>query len=419
MSFTGRVEPLELDVDRCVALHNHILSIALAAPENSHIHVQQNYFEYWTAHEVAHNGSTESIERTRESLEGDPILEFLERINVVDWGQLSLTPHIRGLPEPGRLLHLCEGFYPFDYGKAIKLYSHHDTVSELEPGLFFDAETNTCTFTEAMFMPTPEDENVWVPLDHAFQRWVDLIEEGKYIVSPEEKGDECEPTGWKFADDAVLRIEETLKEWKNYIELVASKIPGHRASPSSEPLIKQETLDCYRIEGFVGAFLGQARKPDFEFVAPGLTIPSEDFMTEIGPKTRQDLEGFEDSGKYDVELMLFPLHSDHHLGLSLLRFFSDYQDSAALIWPMDPDEKQRMTWAPAEKFFGRWGPEFQHGPCPYLPRHQARLGAILRHWQRLVQDGMWEVDGNGISTSYERLKSPELREKLLLPTLCE
>lgn len=62
---------------------------------------------------------------------------------------------------------------------------------------------------------------------------------------------------------------------------IQDRSPESTTSISDQPgLVDGESLDRFRISGFLRDFFLNARRPDFTYIAPGLQIPSATWLQE-------------------------------------------------------------------------------------------------------------------------------------------
>jgi hypothetical protein len=205
------------------------------------------------------------------------------------------------------------------------------------------------------------------------------------------------------------------------IVAIVARMPSPHPQIENQPLVNHATLRRYNIQGFARQFLGRARTPPFDFVAPGIIIPAPTFLETTGPGIRAQ---HEKDGEYVegltpiVPTILLPLADNEKAGLHLTDDLW-WENTASLILGRSTESGRGSShgW-----MIGSDALLFQHPQCPFGKGHGARLDSILQKWTKMVERGVWEVDGNGISrdgSSLDEYLASEGREELkILDSSC-
>ena len=134
---------------------------------------------------------------------------------------------------------------------------------------------------------------MWQRLETILSAWIEMIERRKVAVVHKDLGDgpdpasgvsldEKEPWGWAAWTQADL--EDTLEAWTDLINAINGRLPEPRPDPlSSMSLFEIDDLRAAHIEegSFAWQFYLKARKPHFQYLAPGLQLPSRDQLLSL------------------------------------------------------------------------------------------------------------------------------------------
>lgn len=234
-----------------------------------------------------------------------------------------------------------------------------------------------------------------------------------------------------------------LKAYDDLLSTIQARCPG--STISDEPgLVDSETLDEMNVWGFSRDFYLQARRPSFTYIAPGLQVPSSEWIREMLAHARAQgrLETPPDSdNNYDSEpLPLFP-------GPKIITYSSNFDDtdlrsgivddtSGLYVWPdyLSGDAAQLVLPSPIggngwvldgnddytteEYRAGDGVPDlkiqndalYQHGWCPFLPRHLPTFSIILNNWKKLIEEGVWQVGPDGVEGGIDTFKQADTEE---------
>ena len=294
----------EFDVERSIVLHNRIVQIGLdALPEKmrNRVKTQVNWF---SVHNV-----TDPL-----SLRLTPLLiAFLSNITIVlDSDQLSFLPHLQGTPDPIWLrdetivrvedrfnrydpnMKLSKGLFSYPAeDDSVLIYKHPDPETY---GIAMDLKTHLCAFATQDRPNYVEgddvssEEAIGMPLQDILEEYLWRIEKGKLYVnvaaaeqSIMEGGDPVGANGWRIAPWTTYDMQRTLSNWNILTTLIANQTTTtlNSRNPSfrqMETILDKTTAsDLTGYPSFAREFLALARRPPFQFIAPGLSIPEAAF----------------------------------------------------------------------------------------------------------------------------------------------
>lgn len=279
------------------------------------------------------------------------------------------------------------------------------------------------------------------PLDRALRLWLSLYKAGKFQPNGPHDIYHGE-THRRYVDSDLKR---DLKAYNELLAAIQTRCPG--STINDEPgLVDAETLDEMNVFGFNRDFYLHARRPSFTYIAPGLEVPSSEWIRQMLAQARADgrlQQHANSNNNYDSEpLPLFPgpkvtLYSsdfndkEHRSGVvndtSGLYGWPDYLsgDAVRLVLPSPigangwvregndefTTEEHRAEGVPD----GRVQNDalYQYGWCPFLPRHLPTFSVILNNWKRLIEDGVWKVGPDGVEGGIETWKQADTEEHCL------
>jgi hypothetical protein len=298
-------------------------------------------------------------------------------------------------------------------------------------------------------------EQPWQKLECILTVWIEMIQRRKIVALPDNVGKtthEFLATGgvheirgperdlvtgarrfehgaepWTIQPWAPKDLEESLKVWSMAVESIEQKM-GLSGTGSSDGRLDAATLDAARIpESFARLFLFRARKPRFEFIAPGLRVPTSGvFATQpfINPDHRSEEE--------DLLPPILLLRSERSVNTRGLRWFGfpprkppfecpsglyltpcqrsyryPQEDGCAIILPFAVTPAN----GPQVEFLDPREALLQPAVNPYNDKHPIQLQALLEIVYMNVQRGNWEVDANGVVGGIEKWREAGMEEK--------
>ena len=318
-----------------------------------------------------------------------------------------------------------------------------------------------------------EPEQPWQPLETIFTFWIDLIRREKVIALSSELAEpriewrliagtanegvnsEALPqhhpvTGgildmkdhppWAMQPWSQIDLEETLSVWEMLVELIEERMEL-QSTPGAGSLLTADVLDAGGItDGFARRFLSQARCPRFQYIAPGLEVPTR--QTFVNQPARDEYRP-----PYWVVLDENTNYPNHISPILLFRHITTGQTSANPFetpWIRDVlakgavglylDACNRDCRIPYEDgfrlvlpfTFDHFGPGwatrsdgsqvtgydelFQSGVNPFNDRHPPKLVAFLLLVYHKIADGVWSVNERGVTGGIDVWKEANTAE---------
>lgn len=242
------------------------------------------------------------------------------------------------------------------------------------------------------------------------------------------------------------QLQETVKSFGLLVDSIESRIP-HPGSPTSEPLLSDETLDAANMpHGFARAFLSQAKRPSFKYIAPGLSVLdplsfiSQPFFSVVSDPPPED----DEEPKIINPILLFRSsdfynapRDDEHVGLpfswpydqvqsypaglyitSADREVADFEDGARLILPFgigshgfartsDGARFGETSWSPDVESKDTHADLYQPGYQPFVEMHEVRLVKMLESWTGMIERGDWKVGLEGVEGTVDAFKEAD------------
>lgn len=320
--------------------------------------------------------------------------------------------------------------------RSRRLDHNADTRSGSEQGIFFDMKTNLCTWNNEL----ASWPRKWYPLEPALRFWLAQYENGKFSLPMPISDGGMGNHGQESYTPHDLELN--LAAYYNLVTAIAARIPD--STIGAPGLISAEMLDRFHIHGFRRDFLLQARKPSFEFKAPGIRIPISTWLEDLleadhGSKrylrVRDDNHGLvpndDDTENAAFDGDPFPLFPGPLISSTTPGFehvdgdirggkFIVGSTSRLYLWPersISADHARFIMLYPVNQngFMDKGNPGYrpgkeeevpewmvrddrlyEHGYCPFGLPHPPRLFGILENWSDMVRSGKWEVDEKGV-----------------------
>ncbi|KAH0175194.1 hypothetical protein KCU67_g370, partial [Aureobasidium melanogenum] len=465
----------DLDYERCAALHNAIVEHGWTAsgrsPDNPPM---------VTAWEKDPHGWEQDIDRLHPSMieflkraydtnlpETEPIYDFVSR-------EYKFFYFLEGLigPQGYEAYHLVDliGEFP---GHYLTLYTPNDRLGSQAQGLIYNQQTHEClvNFANTDFNPVYK-VLPWERLETVLSVYIDMIESEKVVCLHNnverpsdfklidlggDAGQQWRPTQDRpdtiFADpitgvtrheDAMFgpwivqpHTEEVLKEclrtWDLLVQAIEEKMPtapGVDTQPEYG-LANEELLESAGItEDFPKQVLLRARKPRFNFIAPGLRLlTSEEIVKQPFKSMMARQADLQNRKKMPVLLFRgddtckasqwFPHPykeaGDIPTGLYLEGWTQDdlvpFTDATRLLLPFTIGGED--TWARTANnvsIDGTHDDLYQIGVNPFASYHGVSLLAVLQNFYAHIYQGDWSVDENGVSGTIDTFREAEDEE---------
>ncbi|RMY11999.1 hypothetical protein D0868_02822 [Hortaea werneckii] len=223
---------------------------------------------------------------------------------------------------------------------------------------------------------------------------------------------------WTIVPWTAKDLEETLNVWAAAVEMIEEKMQLGDAE-RTDGLLDAATLGAAKIpDGFAREFLTQARRPRFNFFAPGLRVPlREEFVRQpfTGLTPEEDaippILLFRNDQTVQTEgIWLFGefTHKYNHLStdapecpcglyfsLCVRIFGYPQEDGCNLVLPFEFENgfAKKGDETPVERTCDL----LQAGKNPYHEDHPAALRAFLETMGENVESGHWTVDEHGVA----------------------
>ncbi|KAJ6047086.1 hypothetical protein N7499_003051 [Penicillium canescens] len=144
--------------------------------------------------------------------------------------------------------------------------------------------------------------DVWNPFETVLFHWIDLIRIGKVVAAPHEEPAlfEFKKIGpWEWRPYSEAQVTTCVDAWDRLCQVIEMRIsqlpnPPSLISPDSgtdadnpEPLVASSVLDAASVLDpcFTRSFLSRARRPSFQYNAPGLLLPLADLSGFVASQT--------------------------------------------------------------------------------------------------------------------------------------
>lgn len=466
-----------MNIDRCVSLHNEIFRLGCEG-------MGYNFSEFKTKNWFEVMGEVGAEEKR--PLLSKEIIKFLERVhannewNFAYWVDAILPPE--RIADNLENYHTGPGTYQMPkrrqkkgiaryvtlYGTSVNMVSHSE-------GLIFDQETN-----KAILCPSIWDGDVvfngrqkWYPLETVLEHWLNQLKSKTFKIV----GKDSASAPWELVDRSEEELEETVTAFNRLVEAIEVRMP--EVSLKQEPkegLVEKSVLDSLRVKqygksyglselgpdfGFAHAFMSRVRRPRFQYIAPGLSVPTETTISDqpfFDPKIlearevkniiQERLEGEFQAPPFLLFRSELPVplpHLDYnnnnypfrwpwntlkiyHAGL-YLHFFSD---QFAITLPYGIGAKGYARATDGSKFgervdkkgeegltvTSRYADMYRLGFHPFIVDGTFGLKDVLENWRGLVESGDWKVDKNGIANDINEWKKADTADhwkKYVLP----
>ncbi|KAK4543619.1 hypothetical protein LTR36_005264 [Oleoguttula mirabilis] len=339
--------------------------------------------------------------------------------------------------------------------QTLTLYGTYPELASIPDGLIYDQSTHKAIMH---FDVTDEltPEQPWQKLESILTVWIEMIRRQKVVALPANvgttshenaagggvrviEGPKWDPaTGAKRLDPAMepwtmvpwakKDLEESLEVWGMAVDSIEQKMGLGRAA-RSDSLLDVVTVNAAHIpDGFAREFLTKARRPRFEFIAPGLQVPTAgDF---IGQPFIDGSHGSEDEDKLPA-ILLF--RNDSTVSTNGLFWFGFPPDTPTAQCPCGlylnpcersyryPQEDGCTLILPFEFTSGRARQSdftavdhcdklLQAGVNPYNDVHPTQLQAFLETVYLNVERGHWAVDEHGVAGGIDVWKDADTEQ---------
>jgi hypothetical protein len=271
---------------------------------------------------------------------------------------------------------------------------------------------------------------LWQRLETILTTWIEMIERRKVAVVHKNLGIEPERTlgvyldwqkPWGWAPWTKADLEDALEAWNDLVSAINDRLPDPHDEPlSGASMFEVDDLRVAAIEegSFAWEFYSKARKPKFQFLAPGLQLASrEQILTnpfrqawesqnshqrspwspEVFPLpillgVQRD-KSWVDTHEYKVGTVTWGLYLDN---LDSRSHLCPYEDAARPVLPYEFDKTTSARKLDGKPATGN-AELYQIGQNPFeTSRATTQLWQMLKNFTAHVDAGEWKVDANGV-----------------------
>ncbi|KAH8665153.1 hypothetical protein BGZ60DRAFT_432398 [Tricladium varicosporioides] len=418
----------DLDYKRCANLHNYILQYAWIASGR-----QISDFIYQSWYERYRDSSEEASSKLEPTLQ-----QFLKIAFDPPQYEVSLFYWANGLNDPSNLWTNWRAYQQEEEDEYRFLTLYRANGMSHSDGLVFDQTR----YRVSMFMSiddyspreNEESDSLWVPLETLLSNWIQMIRLGKITAVPEGVKLENERYfPWIYHSYSSAQVEDTLVAFNRLVNAIESRLPGTTKPIRHNAVIPNKVLDIAGVKdpSFARSFLRSIRLPYFKFIAPGILVPSPETFAQYQRFT--SISDPEDP--YAVPpVLLFPSEETFKFDTNdqyghrnpFLGIYVDTLGSVSIPAGIYTDAISRGAADTAEEGFrfvlpyGIGKNEFvrtsdggrlDDGNFKDLYQHGAKaLGGDWTRAQRMVKEGKWEVDKDGVLGGIEKFKDADTIE---------
>lgn len=431
-----------MDHERCAALHNYLLHYAWLAEGHPSSSLRNNTNTFFTAHGAA-------AEQLRPRLNMS-LATFLDSAKLPPAGP-EPPPFFfwaNALSDPEFLFEewLADMFDQPADSLVCLYFPNIGQGGESGGGVLYHQRYHRAAVFMHMddhgfALPLEEHRELWHPLETVLSNWIDLIRLGKVTASPRDEpalfgSEKIGPWEWRPYSEA--QVASCIGAWNRLCEAIEARMPSQPPSAVDlGPLLAPAVLDEASVpqDCFSRSFLTAARRPLFDFIAPGLTLPPADTsaFAAVQPFTKLS------RGCHTIpSVCIFPAAGGEEVDLtrSSYPFSIGIDDSvpSRVIAGVYNEPVDRNNYDYAEEGFrlllpygfrGDWdaslgarksdgstiersnGTElFQHGYKPFGGDYYRaqRLERLFDCWCKLVDEGVWSVGPQGIQGTIDTFK---------------
>lgn len=274
-----------MDYERCGALHNEIMERSWVGAGHSLESMDRTtYWDRW------HNDSSWTPEHLHPS-----VLEFL-KIAIAGTTSESFFWTVGGIYGPKVMLETNNNMYSDDEHRYITIYATNMICGvSHKAGIVLDQRGFNAVFQPSIWdMEKVMFGQVWQPLEVILDNYLEMIDQGKVVAfprngrpSPEEGQPQREGSPpWVMEPFTEIDLQQTILQWERLVEAIESRMPTGTLSPDNtigygcfDPS-SDDDFDMFPKHGFARRLLSAARRPRFQFIAPGLWCIGADTQTQ-------------------------------------------------------------------------------------------------------------------------------------------
>jgi hypothetical protein len=315
----------------------------------------------------------------------------------------------------------------------------------------------------SMHSPGDKDTDIrnWVPLEEILEAYLQMIREARVELSSDSSDDEHDEdqpaedssededmpdipenlsddetwpgTGFSIQDNEdelgefstgswpwyvrrnfMWSLPATLKAWNLLIRAIETRLPRKSERSVLERYTKANLVRAGFKDAFAIKFLHRLPMPSFEYVAPGLRIPSPSEM-EAQPFPNNDEKILflraEGSAPESTPGGISERNSGLYMttsgkiydGCELWLPYPICQNGHAKFGDMQTILSKGYFW----KYSGLYQPGYNH----LAPGYRLRLENLFNNWRGMVEAGYWEVGENGVTGGIDKFKEADTEDK--------
>ena len=305
----------------------------------------------------------------------------------------------------------------------------------------FDQETNTAIMQMDIIdaFTTRNGRQRWHPLETVLEAWLDIIriEKAKAVDDDVEvPNPKYDP--WINVPYSKNMLEETVEAFNHLVEAIESHMPEQPQERKSglvdDDILKESGVPS----GLAYSFISKAIRPQFKYIAPGLSIPTPStFLKQPFKDIPLDSDPADDGEVLEIRpILLFrsdqnytaPEDSDisgsdlpfswpysqviqYPAGLYLSPIdrgsSNPFEDEAEVVLPFGIGGNGYARTSDGARFGENTEDEdvtprnthadlYQPGYQPFGETHKVRLASIFKSWLGMIERGDWKVDGEGV-----------------------
>ncbi|KAI1439554.1 hypothetical protein F5Y02DRAFT_62874 [Annulohypoxylon stygium] len=389
---------LAFSPERCADLHNQLL--AKATEHSSNVQIERTLLACFldAAPEFAEIPSLDDIPLCR-------FLRLLDTTSTVANGGVDLLTPFMYQPDPQSFWTDRIGHEP----SFILLYGQNSSDSPIDGGVYIDIRSYRAVWHNGNSPGFPSsDSDQWLPLEAVLQKALDAWDTGKFYWDTQESA--MKVRSWTEHD-----VEESVAAFHRLIASIEVRMPAEDSEAHNhsrlEPLDAQ-ALAPFKISAFAVKFLTTANRPSFSFVAPGIRALTPQILDEIygteAPNSLRRSHWLGDDEEWPTLILPGVDPVPHNVSQSPNKNINSFdqnwgfgkftvnRQSGLYIMP-DVGHSDLVRFVASSGLCTAC--EFQ-SPCRWDPHREPRLAEVFDHWTSLVENGIWAVGINGVSTDH-------------------
>ncbi|KAF7117993.1 hypothetical protein CNMCM5793_007362 [Aspergillus hiratsukae] len=398
-----------MDHERCSALHNEILYKGwVGSGRRAEEFPSQTWWDY-------NAPPQDIINRLSPSL-----VSFLKQARFLPYGEYpdySFFYFVGNLMNSEGLLSMAEfASYPYiDDDRFVFLYYATPYKTGDQQGIFFDQETSTAAFVGDLADITAMCQRGWgwKPLEVILDAYLEMIDEGKVFAALDsEASEECEMLysfpPWRIRAFSDTDLEKAVTAMRRLLDAIETRLPAQRPPKEKKTLPWCDILDKEYLptSSFAYQFLTRiAEWPvSIKYIAPGIYFPNK--------PDQQPYLSTQSEPEEPESMPLRIFHIDGH-GRQSSSWTSLNKDSTVPAGALPQRNRaqnqhsflRRMGIDPASEDpipINQYSELYQSGFTGFTDLRAVQIWKVLQSWAERVEQGDWEVDGDGVAGGVER-----------------